>query len=79
MTSNSTWRAIKTAANEIPNSPTAIVAALALTALALSMVLAQEATSGLQMERANGWVVPAGVFRAPHSTIIAPGLSSLGP
>lgn len=70
----SPWLLLKNAFMELPNNATGLLVALTLTGLAASMVLAREAT-GRQVAQGAAYtrVYPAGVFRAPHPTIVATG------
>ena len=65
------WSLLKEAFTDIPNNATVILAALMLTGLAASMVLARHATDMVVSNGIHTRVYPAGVFRSPHPTILA--------
>ena len=74
-TSSRVWLSLSRWMTEASQSPRLIVAALVLTGLATSMALAKQATEPVraELEQVAGRNYPAGVFRAPHPTILAPG------
>lgn len=66
------WRRLSKAASEIPSNPRAILAALVLTGLAASLVLAREAMESVETEGINRRGSGSDVFRSPHPAIVAP-------